>query len=469
MNHAFRAFAILMLVAALFTSALPIVIADGSGEDTITMRFFWGDGCPHCEAQKPYNERLLADHPYLVIESYEVYSSAENQRIFRETAAAYGVAARGVPATFIEGDYWRGFDGERTYAAMDEAIIQLASEKLGIDPENTNNTGPQTDPNNATKSDSIVTVPFIGDIDLTESSLLVSTIVISFIDGFNPCSLWLLTFLLGILILTKSRKKMIIVGGVFLLVTAIAYGAFIAGLFSVFTYTPFMGWIRWIVGLIALTFGVVNIKDFFWYKKGISFTISDEHKPGLFKKVRGIMHPGQSTFQMVVATAILALGVTLIELPCTAGFPVIWSSLVALEGPLIIEFLALLVIYLLIYLSIEIIILVSAIVSLNKLVFTQTHGRILKLFGGMIMLFLAVGFIAFYEYMNTANGMLAFIGAAALASVIVYYAHKLFAPREPNAKTETKRDSKESVDKDPERSTEKHTKDDEEVNEKEDR
>ena len=402
-------FITLLLVSILLPSAL----ADGT-EETITMHFFWGDGCAHCAAQKPYNDQLLADHPYLVIESYETYYSQENQRKFQEIAAEYGIQARGVPTTFIEGYHWSGFAGERMYLEMNDTITLLAQNLTTDEPSRT---------------DSTLTLPLIGEINLAESSLLLTTIIIAFIDGFNPCSLWLLTFLLGILLLTKSRRTMIIVGGTFLLVTATAYGAFIAGLFSVFQYTSMIAPIRYIVGTIAFVFAAVNIKDFFAYKKGISFTISDDHKPGLFKKMRGIMRPGQSTASMVAATALLALGVTLIELPCTAGFPVLWSSLVALQNPGLVGFIGLLAVYILIYLSIEIIILVSAIVTLNKLVFTEMHGRVLKLFGGMIMLFLAIGFVFAYEFMNTITGMLILIGGAIFASLLVYAAYRLITSR----------------------------------------
>ena len=399
---------LLVLLALILIASVPSVAADAP--DEIVMHYFWGEGCPFCEMQKPYNQRLLDDHPYLTIESYEVYRSAENQRIFQEMAAEHGVQARGVPMTFIEGYHWSGFT-ERHYREMNDTITRLA-QNLTVERPDT---------------DSIITLPFIGDVDLADSSLFVTTIAIAFIDGFNPCSLWLLTFLLGILLLTKSRRKMIIIGGTFLLVTATAYGAFIAGLFSVFQYTAMIAPIRYIVGTIALIFAAVNIKDFFWYKKGISFTISDEHKPGLFKKMRGIMRPGQSTGSMIAATAFLALGVTLIELPCTAGFPVLWSSLVALQDPGFVGFLSLLAVYILIYLGIEIVILVSAIVTLNKLVFTEHHGRVLKLFGGMIMLFLAIGFVFAYEFMNTINGMLTLMGGAILASLLVYIAHRSLA------------------------------------------
>lgn len=403
MKHAMRIFLTILILASFATQP---AYAQEHPEEEIVMRFFWGDGCPHCEAQKPYNELLAEQHPYLTIEDYEVYYSPENQRLFQEVAASYGVEARGVPATFIEEAHWSGFGGERTYLEMNETITRLAQ---NLTTENTSNT--------------IIEIPLIGQVDLSGSSLVFTTILISFIDGFNPCSLWLLTFLLGILILTKSRKKMIIIGGTFLIVTVVAYGAFIAGLFSIFQYTSMIAPIRYIVAAIALVFATVNIKDFFWYKKGISFTISDEHKPGLFKKVRNIMRPDQNLTTMVLATAVLALGVTLIELPCTAGFPVLWSSLVALESPGPVAFLGLLALYLVIYALDEIIVLAAGIITLEKLNFTEMHGRTLKLYGGVIMLFLAIGFVVSYEFLNSITGMIALIGAAFVTSAAIALIH----------------------------------------------
>ena len=130
----------------------------------------------------------------------------------------------------------------------------------------------------------LLAIPLLGTVDLTTQSLALSTALIAFVDGFNPCSLWVLSVLLALTLRTGSRKKVFLVGIVFLMVTSLVYMLFIMGMFTMFTVVNFVGWIQVVVALVALFFAAVNIKDYFWYKEGISFTIADESKPGIYRR-----------------------------------------------------------------------------------------------------------------------------------------------------------------------------------------
>ena len=132
-------------------------------------------------------------------------------------------------------------------------------------------------------------------VDLQKQSLAIATALIGFVDGVNPCSIWALTMLLAITLHTGSRKKVMIIGLVFITVTAAVYGLFIVGIFSALTLLNSMGWIQAVVSLVALFFAIVNIKDYFWYKEGISFTIADDKKPGLFQKMRRVVDASDSS------------------------------------------------------------------------------------------------------------------------------------------------------------------------------
>ena len=104
----------------------------------------------------------------------------------------------------------------------------------------------------------------------TKISLPVFTVMIGLLDGFNPCAMWVLLFLLALLVYTQSRKKMFIVGGIFILTSGIVYYFFMAAWLNMFLLIGFTTALRIIVGLAAVFMGAVNIKDFFAFKKGIS-------------------------------------------------------------------------------------------------------------------------------------------------------------------------------------------------------
>ena len=398
---------------SLFFFVLLVVISahalSAESKDKVSMDVFWGDTCPLCIDQKPFLRKLEARYPQLQIRQYEVFRSWTNREIFALTARRHGIEAESVPAVFIAG---RAFIGDAPFIrAQIEETVRDAIKGQSSPPTDAS---VETQPHTGTPT--TISAPLLGTIDLAQQPLIFSTLLISFVDGFNPCSLWVLTLLLGMVLHSSSRKRMLMVGIIFLLTTATIYGVFIAGIFKVLSYIAYLVWVQWIVALFALVFGLVNIKDFFWFKKGFSFTISDRHKPGIYKSIRGLMSRDIKGFSLAGATFIMAAGIAVIELPCTAGFPVIWSQLVRSQQVNFMEFYGLLIIYLLIYLSIEITIFLSAVLTLERQWFEEKHGQVLKLIGGMIMIALGIVMITNPNLMNNITDTLLVFAVALLAA-----------------------------------------------------
>ena len=233
-----------------------------------------------------------------------------------------------------------------------------------------------------------VSLPIIGAIAVDQMSVLLSTILIATADGFNPCSIWVLLFLLGMILHTGSRKKILIIGLTFLLTTAIIYGLFIASIFTIMTILGHITWIVTTIAILALLFGLINVKDYFFFKKGISLTISDKYKPGFFKKVRELVKV-ESTFSLIILTVIMAAGIAIVELPCTAGLPAVWSGLIH-NSEAVNNFYMYLFVYLFMYLLIEILILSAVLITLRSFKMDEFKGRVLKLIGGVLIIALAL-------------------------------------------------------------------------------
>jgi thiol-disulfide isomerase/thioredoxin len=412
---------------------------------------FWGDGCPHCAAQKPFLAELAARYPQAEIRSFEVWYQVPNRVLFQRMAARAGFEAGGVPATFIGDRIWVGFQ-ESMKREMEMAVVACIRSPCtdpgaGIVPAAARPRRPPVAPARppqppaaaatpeaaqgaepAAADASAIHLPVIGSISLGARSLPFSTAMIAFVDGFNPCSLWVLSILLALVLHTGSRRKIALVGSTFLVVTAAVYGLFIAGLFKVFTIIDFMGPVQAVVALLALGFALVNIKDYFWYKRGPSFTISDRYKPKIYRDMRGLLTPGRSTGALLGATVVMALGIALIELPCTAGFPVLWSNIVASHNVSAIEFSWLLGLYLTIYLLDELVIFGVAVYTLKMSRMEEKHGRVLKLVGGMVMLALALVLLIDPSRMNTLGGSLAIFAGAFATTGAILLVHRRILP-----------------------------------------
>ncbi|MBS3788281.1 thioredoxin [Candidatus Bipolaricaulota bacterium] len=417
-----KSFVSFLIIILLIT----FVFSVGATEEKTVLYFFKSKGCPHCASEERFLEDLQEKYPSLKVLDREISTSEENIELLRNMGREYGEEIRGVPATFIGKDVWVGFtdkignqiEAKVNYCAKNRCVNPIVKLKGEGSPTH------QT----VREQEETIDLPFVGSVDLTSMSTYLSTALIAFVDGFNPCSLWVLTFLLGLLIYTKSRKKIIIVGLTFLTVTATAYGLFILGLFSAFQYIGQLLWIRVVVAVIAFSFGLVNIKDYLWFKEGISFTIPERVKPKIADKFRDLTRKSHSLPALVGATILMALGITLAELPCTAGFPVVWTGILNTQGVSGATFGILFLVYMVIYLLDELLVFGTVSITLQSSKLQEEHGRALKLVGGTLMLTLAVSFLFAPELMNNLLGTLIVFGAALFGSLVLVFFRKKVLP-----------------------------------------
>lgn len=437
----------LLLTLTLGAGAAMPATAQTPAQESVTLYFFWGDGCPHCARAKPFLAELTQRYPGLEVQDYEVWNHPENQAPFVRMAAKFGFEPSSVPTIFMGDRYWVGYAPEPVGREIEEAVVAClmngcpdagAGILAPLAPVATPDEAPVAAPQAAAQTNpgagqgaqsAILTLPLLGSLNLTQSSLLVSTVLIALVDGVNPCSLWVLSVLLALTLHTGSRRKVLIIGLVFLTVTSLVYAIFIAGLFSMFTVLSFVGWIQVVVALVALFFAAVNIKDYFWYKEGISFTIRDEQKPGLYRRMRQVLDAGDSMPALIGAAVVMSAGASLVEFSCTAGFPVLWTNLLTAQGVSVMAFLGLLAVYMVIYQIDELAIFVTAVWTLKASRLQEKQGRILKLASGMLMLALAGVMLVNPSLMNGLGASLLVFGAAALATLLLLGVHRWLLPK----------------------------------------
>lgn len=266
-------------------------------------------------------------------------------------------------------------------------------------------------------------LPVLGEVGIFDRTPLVVTAVIALVDGFNPCSLWVLTMLLALVAYARSRVKTVLVGATFLVVTATTYGAFILGVFTVFAFLPYMDWIRGLTALIAASFGLVSVKEYFAPGGGLHMSLSPRQRRGIAKRFRAVLRGERSYAALIALTAAAAAGIALVELPCTAGFPVVWSGFMAARGISGGAFVALLVIYVLLYLLIEIALFAIAVIGLGVERMTEGYARVVKLFGGLFMLALAAALVFMPQAVTNIEQTLAFLAVAFAVGLAIVAVH----------------------------------------------
>lgn len=396
--------------------------------DPVHLYFFWGDGCPYCAQQEVFHETLVAEYPNVVIHDFEVWNDADNRELMAAMAAAFSRPVTGVPMTFIGDEAWTGFSD--TIAAQLRSAVGRYSGYQG--PDAADRLDPvlraQMAPVQAAASTFSITVPFVGEVALGSQSLVIATALIGFTDGVNPCSLWVIAVLMAMVVHTRSRRRVLLVGLTFLTVAAAAYGAFMVGLFNVLAYVGYLDALRVVVALLAAFVAFVSLKDYVAFKQGFSLTIDDAQKPGLYARMRRVARGDRGLPATLAATAGLALGVTLIELPCTAGLPVVWTTIVTDAGVGAAAFGVLLAIYLLLFLLDELIVFGTVVTTMRVLRVEEREGRVLKLLGGAIMLVLAGVMLLRPSLLESVTGTFAVFGGALAAVLVILVGHHLLFP-----------------------------------------
>lgn len=420
-------FVLLLCLSALASGQTPPE-SGTTDAGTVTLYVFKSATCPHCNAQREFTNALADSHENVDVRYYEIMETNEHHDLLRTMSTAHDIKPGSVPMVFVGGSVWVG-DSPQIRNEIERRVDACLEQ--GCPDARALSFASQQDRSEVAQAEggTEISIPLLGTVDLSYQPLLLSTAIIAFVDGFNPCSLWLLTILIALVLHSGSRKRVMIVGLAFLFTTALIYGLFIVGVFSVLAYATYLPWMYWIVALFALTFGVVNIKDYFWFKRGFSFTIDDKHKPGIYQKFRSLMTDGRSPLALGAATVVMAAGIALIELPCTAGFPVIWSGLVSTHEVSAAAFLGLLAAYLVIYLLDELVIFLIAVTKLRIEKFQEGQARVLKLIGGVVMIALAIVLVTNPDIMSNAGPAIGvFILAFAVAGLIVLV-HRKLLPR----------------------------------------
>ncbi len=406
--------------------------AAADGTPTVRLYYFYSPTCPHCQAAAPYIDELKARWPWLEVKKYAVKDNRANAKFYYETALSLGTKALSVPGFVFCRQVLIGYDTAETTGAEIARALESCHQRLldeGIrtmaaTPEASGTTGtdaPQT-PVVEDRAGTTVNLPFVGMVDVKAFSLPVLTVVLAGMDAFNPCAFFVLLFLLSLLVHAKSRTRMAIVGGTFVLFSGLVYFVFMAAWLNVFLIAGELRVITVIAGLLALTVAALNIKDFFWFKEGPSLSIPESAKPGLFKRMRGIVATG-NLGPMLLSTVLLAIVANSYELLCTAGFPMVYTRVLTLAQLETWQYYAWLAVYNVIYVIPLLAIVIVFVKTMGARKLSESEGRILKLVSGFMMLGFGLMLLAAPQWLtNPLASILVLVVAVGTALVAARFA-----------------------------------------------
>ncbi|WP_437719422.1 NrdH-redoxin [Sorangium sp. So ce448] len=363
-------------------------------EPRADVELFARKGCPRCDEAKRFLTELEGRRPGLRTIVADVVEDRAALDRLRAIAEGQSTAAVSVPAFYVRGVLVVGYAGRDATGRRIEALLDSApppptaagepAASCPLEPEQ-----PPCPANGAAPRAGVVDVPVLGRLDVRDLGLPAFTVLLGLVDGFNPCAMWVLLFLLSFLATLRSRAKMLLIAGVFVLVSGLAYFAFMAAWLNFFLLVGASRAVQIALGAIAVLAGSVHIKDFFAWKRGVSLSIPEPVKPGIYARMRAVVR-AESLASALVAAGVLAVMVNVVELLCTAGLPALYTQLLAEKRLPAWQHYAYLGLYNVAYMADDMIMVGIAVATLSRRKLQEREGRWLKLLSGAIMVLLGL-------------------------------------------------------------------------------
>lgn len=356
----------------------------------VDLYLFHSSSCPHCKEEKEYLKQLEKDYDYLDVHYYEVH---DNMLVTSKVKEGLNIKENYVPITIVGSDYIVGFS-DVTRSEI-KSLIEKYHNNKGCDAVSKILEDKKIDDcikqNKGIKEkNTIKEIPLIGKVDIKKASIPLISLVIGLVDGFNPCAMWILLFLITMLINMKDRKRMWVLGFTFIISSALVYLLFMLVYLNIAT-TLVQTWFKYIIALIALIGGGINLRSYFkTRKKDIGCTVTDAKKRRkITSKIRSILDK-KSFILALIGIVLLAFSVNIIELACSAGLPVLFTQILALNELTTFQTAIYMFIYLFFFMLDDLIIFTIAMISFKVTGISNKYSKYSHLIGGIIMIIIGL-------------------------------------------------------------------------------
>lgn len=359
------------------------------------LEVFVREGCPHCAQAEHFLAGLARERPELRIVIRDVSRERAALERLQEIARATGTGNARVPAVYVGGQLIVGYSEQAHTDRLIRSALAGARVASGAHDsgtcaaveEETASCGP---PGAQAAEPEVFSVDVFGrTITLDDVGLPAFTFAMGLLDGFNPCSMWVLLLMISLLAPLNDRKRMLAIAGTFVAIEGIAYFLFMAAWLNLFLFIGVSRISQLIVAAIAIVAGLINVKDFFAFGRGISLSIPERAKPGIYQRMRALVH-AKSIPAAIVGAAILAVLIQVVEFMCTSGFPALFTRILTLKGLEPAAYYGYMLLYIAAYMIDDVIVLTIGVVMLSRHRLQEKEGRVLKLISGVVMIGLGI-------------------------------------------------------------------------------
>ena len=403
-------------IVFIFTFIFLLLPFSVNANEKVNVYLFYGDGCPHCSALEEYLDENYSNDKDVKVYKYEVWNDVTNQELWKKVEDVTGEEAKGVPYFVIGKEVMQGYSaGDVWEKKVDKAIEEAKkinyNDNVGItlgvvegkitkdddipksnyDPDKKEaDISDYYNNDSDTNADTELNIPLIGTISLKDMSIPVIAILIGLVDGFNPCAMWVLIFLITMLFDYPSRKKMWILGCTFLFTSAFIYFLFMISFLKVATFINSINVLKLLIAVFALVFGGFNIYRYF-KTKDVGCDVVDKNKRRkIINRIKNILSSKSFAFA-IGGIILLAISVNLIELLCSMGLPVMFTEILAYNNITGVKNILYIILYIIFFLIDDLIVFFIAMKTLKITAISNKYSKYSHLVGGLIMI--AIGLL----------------------------------------------------------------------------
>ena len=401
-----------------FAILLLLPVSAKADEKVINIHLFYGNGCPHCAAEEEFLSDYLKDRTDVKLYKYEIWYDSHNQELLSKVQKEMGTTNKnGVPFTVIGkktivgyadgvtdeqikdainyylNNNYRDYAGEITGKVKKTEVKEdTIKDESKTEDKKENKMEKADDTKDSDQTDENVTVPVLGKINAKKVSLPILAVVLGFVDGFNPCAMWILIFLITMLFNMKDRKKMWILGLTFILTSGIVYLMFMLAWLNLATFISKIAFIRLLIAVIALVVGLINVYKYIdsLKKKDEGCDVVDKKdRKKIMEKIISITHEKKFIIALL-GIMVLAASVNIIELMCSIGIPLLFTQILAMNNLSTFSYMIYMFIYIFFFLIDDIVIFVISMVTLKVTGLSTKYTKYSHLVGGIIMLIIGL-------------------------------------------------------------------------------
>lgn len=357
----------------------------------VNIYLFHSQDCSHCKAEIKWLEEIKENYDNVTVQEYEVTRNSDNASLESKVKKQFNTTTPIVPFTVIGEKYFIGFSDD-TKSGITKMIDKYSNEEHRDVVDEVINGIDNGIITNGDKLDDKFTIPIIGEVNAKNVSLPIIAIVIGFVDGFNPCAMWVLIFLISMLMGMKNKKRMWTLGLTFLATSALVYVLFMFAWLNIAVSLIEVMWIRYLISIVALVGAFINLKSFYKSvakKDSGCEVVNDTKRKRIMKYIKKFT--AEKHFILALLGVIgLAFAVNLIELACSAGLPLMFTQILALNSLNTIQTIIYVALYILFFLIDDMVVFTVAMFTLQLTGISTKYTKYSHLIGGIIMLLIGL-------------------------------------------------------------------------------